>query len=184
MQCFDFGTVMGLFSYVYRLLVGVVTIFYFHLIYHNSSNKYTVTQDSEKLVCPVKVTKRRFEYRQLGYRRTHMPKCDAEVQSNFMEITLRHGFSAVNLLHIFRAPFPEKLLLKISKSRRYFTCLTVGNVLYLRVLQFTFTVQNLSGFSIVLYQTVTLYVPVKPDRMISTLFLLTLKGTALIDVFD
>ena len=88
MQCFGFGTVMGLFSYVDRLLVDVVTIFYFHLIYHNSSNKYTVTQDSEKLVCPVKVTKRRFEYRQLGYRRTHMPKCDAEVQSNFMEITL------------------------------------------------------------------------------------------------
>ena len=119
---------MGLFSYVDRLLVGVVTIFYFHLIYHNSSNKYTVTQDSEKLVCPVKDTKRRFEYRQQGYRRTHMPKCDAEVQSNFMEIALRHGFSAVNLLHIFRASFPENLLLKISKSRRYFTCLTVGNI--------------------------------------------------------
>ena len=26
---------------------------------------------------------------------------------NFIEITLRHGFSPVNLLHIFRTPFPE-----------------------------------------------------------------------------
>ena len=28
-------------------------------------------------------------------------------QSNFIEITLRHGCSAVNLLHIFRTPFPK-----------------------------------------------------------------------------
>ena len=27
--------------------------------------------------------------------------------SNFIEITLRHGCSFVNLLHIFRAPFPK-----------------------------------------------------------------------------
>ena len=31
-----------------------------------------------------------------------MPKCD------FIEITLRHGCSPVNLLHIFRTPFPRK----------------------------------------------------------------------------
>ena len=29
------------------------------------------------------------------------------LQSNFIEITLRHGCSAVNLLHIFRTPFPK-----------------------------------------------------------------------------
>ena len=28
-----------------------------------------------------------------------------KLQSNFFEIALRHGFSAVNLLHIFRIPF-------------------------------------------------------------------------------
>ena len=42
-----------------------------------------------------------------------MPKCDF---SNFIEITLRHGCSSVNLLHIFKAPFPKNtsggLLLK------------------------------------------------------------------------
>ena len=27
--------------------------------------------------------------------------------SNFIEITLRHGYSPVNLLHIFRATFPK-----------------------------------------------------------------------------
>ena len=32
------------------------------------------------------------------YRRAHMPKC---------EITLRHGCSPVNLLHIFRIRFPK-----------------------------------------------------------------------------
>ena len=37
------------------------------------------------------------------YRRTPMPKCD--VQSNFIEIALRHGCSYVKLLHIFRTLF-------------------------------------------------------------------------------
>ena len=30
-------------------------------------------------------------------------------QSNFVEITLQHGCSLVNLLHIFRTPFPKKI---------------------------------------------------------------------------
>ena len=30
-----------------------------------------------------------------------------EVQSNFIEITLRHRCSVVNLQHIFRTPFPK-----------------------------------------------------------------------------
>ena len=37
------------------------------------------------------------------YRRTLMPKSDF----NFIEITLRQGCSPVNLLHIFRIPFPK-----------------------------------------------------------------------------
>ena len=41
------------------------------------------------------------------YRRTPIPKCDFNnMQSNFIEITLRHGCSPVNL-HIFRIPFPN-----------------------------------------------------------------------------
>ena len=31
-----------------------------------------------------------------------------KLQSNFIEIALRRGFSSVNLLHIFRTPFPQK----------------------------------------------------------------------------
>ena len=40
-----------------------------------------------------------------------MPKCDFNkvAASNFIEITLRHGCSPVNLLHIFRTPFPENI---------------------------------------------------------------------------
>ena len=45
-----------------------------------------------------------------------------ELQSNFIEITLRHGFSPVNLLHIFRTPFPNKtpglLLLTLAKEKK------------------------------------------------------------------
>ena len=56
------------------------------------------------------------------YRRVPMPKCDfSEVACNFIKITLRHGCSPVNLLHIFRTPFPrntsEWLLM-------YLSCLT------------------------------------------------------------
>ena len=40
------------------------------------------------------------------YGRTPMPKCDFN-RSNFIEITLRDGCSPVNLLHIFRTPFPR-----------------------------------------------------------------------------
>ena len=42
-----------------------------------------------------------------------------KLQSNFIEITLQHGYSPVKLLHIFRTPFPRNtsggLLLKSSK---------------------------------------------------------------------
>ena len=31
-----------------------------------------------------------------------------KLQRNFIEITLRHGCSPVNLLHIFRTPFAKK----------------------------------------------------------------------------
>ena len=42
------------------------------------------------------------------YRRTPMPKCDfSKVQSNFIEISLLHRCFPVNLLHIFRPPFPK-----------------------------------------------------------------------------
>ena len=48
-----------------------------------------------------------------------MAKCDFnKAACNFIEITLRHGCSPVNLLHIFRAPFPKNtsgwLLLKLA----------------------------------------------------------------------
>ena len=59
-----------------------------------------------------------FENMQQFYRRTPMPKCDFNkvamkcdfnkvAFSNFIETALRHGCYPVNLLHIFRTPFPE-----------------------------------------------------------------------------
>ena len=40
------------------------------------------------------------------YSRTPMPKCDFKLLCNVIEITLQHGCSPVNLLHISRTPFP------------------------------------------------------------------------------
>ena len=57
------------------------------------------------------------------------------------------------------------------------------NVYHLRVSKFAFTMQHFSSFSIVLYQTLTIYMSQKSESMISTLFLLRLKETALIYIF-
>ena len=48
------------------------------------------------------------------YRKTPVPKCDSVI-----EVALRHGYSPVNLLHIFRTPFNKNkygglLLLLVS----------------------------------------------------------------------
>ena len=58
------------------------------------------------------------------YRRTPMPKCDFNkvgLLCNFIEITLWHGCSPVNLLHIFRTPFTKntsgRLLLYIKLNQ-------------------------------------------------------------------
>ena len=54
-----------------------------------------------------------------------------ELQSNFFEIALRHGCSPVNLLHIFRTPFPKNtsgwLLLKSECSPQYLRSMSVVN---------------------------------------------------------
>ena len=41
------------------------------------------------------------------YRGTLLRKHDFNLQSNFIEITLWHGCSPVNLLHIFKTPFSK-----------------------------------------------------------------------------
>ena len=67
------------------------------------------------------------ENMQQFYSRTRMPKCDFnEVVYNFIEITLRHGCSPVNVLHIFRTHFPRNtsggLLLYSCKERVTIKC--------------------------------------------------------------
>ena len=57
--------------------------------------------------------KRCSENMQHIYRRTLMPKCD--LQSNFIEITLRHGCSPAYLLHIFRTPFTKNTSGRVDK---------------------------------------------------------------------
>ena len=68
--------------------------------------------------------KRCYENMQQIYKRTPMPKCvSTKLQSNFIEIILRHGCSPVNLQHVFRTTFPkntsEGLLLKFQVFRRF-----------------------------------------------------------------
>ena len=65
------------------------------------------------------------------YWRTPMSKCDFnKVASNFIEIILRHRYSPVDLLHIFRTPFPKNtsgglLLSKLSISTPTRKCSSV-----------------------------------------------------------
>ena len=53
------------------------------------------------------------------YRRTPIPKCDfnkVAKQSNFIEIAIRHRIrnrNPVNLLHIFRTPFPKNISVRL-----------------------------------------------------------------------
>ena len=48
-----------------------------------------------------------------------MPKCNFnKVHSNFIETALRHRCSPVNLLHIFRTPFPKELLWMVALSNK------------------------------------------------------------------
>ena len=59
-----------------------------------------------------------------------MSKCDFnKVAFNFIETTLRHGCSPVNLLHIFRTPFPNKTsgLLLLQNILRIDQCLLNEN---------------------------------------------------------
>ena len=54
------------------------------------------------------LSKRRSVNMQHIYRRTPMPKWDFnKVAKQLYQITLRHGCSPVNLLHIFRTPFSK-----------------------------------------------------------------------------
>ena len=59
------------------------------------------------------------------YRKTTISKCDFNkvANSNFFEIAVRHGSSPVNLLHIFRTPFPknssEGLLLETRLTKPF-----------------------------------------------------------------
>ena len=66
-----------------------------------------------------------------------------KLQSNFIEIALRHGFSPVNLLQIFRTPFlentSERLLLPIALFRyvQFFLkkyCFLYFTVFYFKIL--------------------------------------------------
>ena len=83
-------------------------------------NKQSVTMEIQKQPPRGVLNKRCSENVQQIYRRAPMSKCDFnKVASNFIEIALRHGCSPVNLLHIFRTPFPRNtsgwLLLKIAR---------------------------------------------------------------------
>ena len=83
----------------------------------SSLRAYNCSQKAEKLIRwfqkqpPRGVLKKRCPGNmQQIYRRTPMPKCDFnKVASNFIEITLCHGCSAVNLLHIFRTPLTKNI---------------------------------------------------------------------------
>ena len=65
-----------------------------------------------------------------------MSKCGFnKVAFNFIEITLRHGCSPVNLLHIFGTPFPKNpsgwLLLELLLGYIHQTIFEIFIIMYL-----------------------------------------------------
>ena len=80
--------------------------------------RFVLESKAQKQPPRVVLRRRCSENMQQIYRRTPMPKCD--LLCNFIEITLRHGCSPVNLLYIFRTPFLKiasgRLLLKVQSS--------------------------------------------------------------------
>ena len=79
-----------------------------------------------------------------------------KLQSNFIEIALRHGYSPVNLLYIFRTPFPRNTsvwLLLYHMSKILFTealySVINGNALITSLL--IFKVHFLSGLCVLNY---------------------------------
>ena len=77
--------------------LSVCLLFCYHLMFLMSS--------AQKQTSRGVLRKRCSENIQQIYRRTPMPKCDFNKVAT--KITLRHGCSPVNLLHIFRTPFIE-----------------------------------------------------------------------------
>ena len=56
------------------------------------------------------------------------------LQSNFIKITLQHGCSPVNLLHIFRSPFPKNtsaglLMFNLESQKQLKTCVNSSTVI-------------------------------------------------------
>ena len=90
------------------------------------------------------------------YRRTPMPKCNFDKvlkQNNLIEITFRHRYSSVNLLHIFRtflrAPLDScfwKGLIGLS----LFLAEASEKIVYLKVLEYWMLLQ-VSPFSLLLW---------------------------------
>ena len=71
------------------------------------------------------------------YKRAPMPKCDFnKVLCNFFKITLRHGCSPVNLLHIFRTSFSKntsgRLLLSFSSQKWIFLAIIMIELIHQR----------------------------------------------------
>ena len=98
-------------------------IFFFEVVIYsflNFGKKAMIITSLQKQPTRVVLMKTRSENMQQIYRRTLTPKCDfnkVALQSNFVEITLQHGFSPVNLLHIFRIPFTRNTSGWLLRSR-------------------------------------------------------------------
>ena len=79
------------------------------------------------------------------YRRTSMAQCvSIKLQSNFIEIALRHGHSPVNLLHIFRTPFSHNTSERLFLRMETVTLLKrdSGRSVFLSILQNKFSQKN------------------------------------------
>ena len=77
-------------------------------------------------------------------------RCSENLQSNFIEITLRHGCSPVNLLYISKTPFPkstsDRLMLVLQ-----FNYFTVRNIFHIQILVIFSFSQEKHSFTLLFY---------------------------------
>ena len=99
-------------------------LFYFKSVTEESIPKKSATQSTEKLLQkqpPRGVPRKRCSEKMPQiYRRTPCRSViSIKLQSNFIEITLRHRCFPVNLLHIFRTPFLKNTSVRLLHENNY-----------------------------------------------------------------
>ena len=118
-----------------RYLVCNCSNIFINVIGWIQSPHFYLSFSTQKQPCRGALRERCSKNIQQIYRTTPILNCmiSIKLQSNFLEITLRHRYSLVNLLHSFGAPFPKNTSRRLLPSK----ALTMFKLLPVSSLQFS-----------------------------------------------